>query len=61
MKFYIVHPVRESSLTQVAEFPPIVMTLAGSDPTGCAGIQSDILTLASVGCHPLSVIPALTV
>ena len=61
MKFYIVHPVRESTLTQVAEFPPIVMTLAGSDPSGGAGIQADILTLASLGCHPLSVITALTV
>jgi hydroxymethylpyrimidine/phosphomethylpyrimidine kinase len=40
---------------------PIVMTLAGSDPSGGAGIQADILTLASLGCHPLSVITALTV
>lgn len=37
------------------------MTLAGSDPSGGAGIQADILTLASLGCHPLSVITALTV
>jgi len=41
--------------------PPAVMTLAGSDPSGGAGIQADILTLASLGCHPLSVITALTV
>ena len=41
--------------------PPIVLTLAGSDPTGGAGIQADILTLASMGCHPLSVITAITV
>jgi hydroxymethylpyrimidine/phosphomethylpyrimidine kinase len=37
------------------------MTLAGSDPSGGAGIQADILTLASLGCHPLSVVTALTV
>ncbi|WP_051229190.1 bifunctional hydroxymethylpyrimidine kinase/phosphomethylpyrimidine kinase [Paludibacterium yongneupense] len=37
------------------------MTLAGSDPSGGAGIQADILTLASLGCHPLSVITAITV
>lgn len=43
------------------ETPPAVMTLAGSDPSGGAGIQADILTLASLGCHPLSVITALTV
>lgn len=37
------------------------MTLAGSDPSGGAGIQADILTLASMGCHPLSVVTAVTV
>lgn len=41
--------------------PPIVMTFAASDPTGGAGLQADILTLASMGCHPLSVVTALTV
>lgn len=41
--------------------PPIVLSFAASDPTGGAGIQADILTLASLGCHPLSVITALTV
>jgi hydroxymethylpyrimidine/phosphomethylpyrimidine kinase len=37
------------------------MSFAASDPTGGAGIQADIMTLASMGCHPLSVITALTV
>lgn len=41
--------------------PPIVLTFAASDPTGGAGVQADILTLSSMGCHPLSVITALTV
>jgi hydroxymethylpyrimidine/phosphomethylpyrimidine kinase len=41
--------------------PPIVMTFAASDPTGGAGLQADILTLASMGCHPLSVVTALTI
>ena len=41
--------------------PPIVMCFSASDPTGGAGIQADIMTLASMGCHPLSVITALTV
>ncbi len=44
-----------------SEFPPIVMTFAASDPSGGAGIQADILTLASMGCHPLSVLTAVTV
>ena len=41
--------------------PPLVLSFAASDPSGGAGIQADILTLASMGCHPLSVITAITV
>src|ERR1700737_1631013 len=41
--------------------PPIVLTFAAADPTGGAGLQADVLTLASMGCHPLSVVTALTV
>jgi len=40
--------------------PPIVLTFAASDPTGGAGIQADLLTIASLGCHPLSVLTAVT-
>ena len=41
--------------------PPIVMTFAASDPTCGAGLQADLLTLAAHGCHPLTVVTALTV
>jgi len=41
--------------------PPIVLTFAASDGSGGAGIQADILTLACMGCHPLSVITAITI
>ncbi len=41
--------------------PPLVLTFAATDPTGGAGIQADVLTLASMGCHPLSVVTAVTV
>ena len=41
--------------------PPIVLTFAASDPTGGAGLQADLLTLGSMGCHPLSVVTAITV
>ncbi|SEL55374.1 bifunctional hydroxymethylpyrimidine kinase/phosphomethylpyrimidine kinase [Nitrosovibrio tenuis] len=41
--------------------PPIVLSFAASDSSGGAGIQADILTLASMGCHPLSVITAITI
>lgn len=37
------------------------MTIAGSDPSGGAGMQADLLTLASMGCHPVSVITCITV
>ena len=40
---------------------PIVLTFAAADPTSGAGLQADILTLASLGCHPLSVVTAITV
>ena len=41
--------------------PPLVLTFAGSDPTGGAGMQADLMTIASLGCHGLSVITAITV
>lgn len=41
--------------------PPIVLTFAASDPSCGAGLQADLLTIAALGCHPLSVTTALTV
>ena len=41
--------------------PPIVLTFAATDPSGGAGLQADVMTLASMGCHPLSVVTAATV
>lgn len=41
--------------------PPTVLTFAATDPSGGAGLQADVMTLASIGCHPLSVVTALTV
>jgi hydroxymethylpyrimidine/phosphomethylpyrimidine kinase len=38
----------------------MVLTFAASDPTGGAGLQADLLTIAALGCHPLSVVTALT-
>ncbi len=37
------------------------MCFAATDPSGGAGLQADILTIASMGCHPLSVVTAITV
>lgn len=41
--------------------PPIVLSFAATDPSGGAGLQADLLTIASIGCHPLSVVTAVTV
>lgn len=47
--------------SQTSATPPVVLSFAGADPTGGAGIQADIMTLSALGCHPLSVITAITV
>lgn len=39
---------------------PVVMTFAGNDPTGGAGLQADIETLASMGCHASPIVTAIT-
>jgi len=58
-------PYSYSVYTQVYKImnlmPPTVMTFAATDPSSGAGLQADILTLASIGCHPLSVVTAITV
>ncbi len=43
------------------QLPPIVLAFAATDPSGGAGLQADVLTLASMGCHPLSVVTAVTI
>jgi len=45
----------------MADLPPIVLVFAATDPSGGAGLQSDIMTLSSMGCHPLSVVTAITI
>jgi len=40
---------------------PAVMCFSGLDPTGGAGIQADIETIGSMGCHAAPIITALTV
>jgi hydroxymethylpyrimidine/phosphomethylpyrimidine kinase len=39
---------------------PVVLCFSGHDPSGGAGVQADIETLASHHCHCVSVITALT-
>lgn len=45
----------------MAEIPPLVLVFAATDPSGGAGLQADIMTLSSMGCHPLSCVTAVTI
>lgn len=47
--------------TMPTSLPPNVLSFAATDPTGGAGIQADLLTLSSMGCHALTVVTAITV
>ena len=38
-----------------------MLVFAATDPSGGAGLQADIVTLSSMGCHPLPVVTATTI
>lgn len=40
--------------------PPVVLTIAGSDPSGGAGIQADLKTFSALGAYGCAVLTALT-
>ena len=40
---------------------PIVMTFSACDPTGGAGMQADLLTITSMGCHAATIVTGYTV
>jgi hydroxymethylpyrimidine/phosphomethylpyrimidine kinase len=44
-----------------AAAPPVALTIAGSDPTGGAGLQLDLAVFAHHGVHGMAVATALTV
>ena len=43
------------------EAPPIILTIAGFDPSSGAGVTADIKTIAAHGCYGISAITAMTV
>ena len=45
----------------MAEKPPVVLTIAGFDPSSGAGVTADIKTIAAHGCYGVSSITAMTV
>ena len=49
-----------STMNEQSLQKPVVLVFAGHDPSGGAGIQADIETLAALGCIATSVITSLT-
>lgn len=45
----------------MADKPPVVLTIAGFDPSSGAGVTADIKTIAAHGCYGVACITALTV
>jgi hydroxymethylpyrimidine/phosphomethylpyrimidine kinase len=45
----------------MAVCPPVVLTVAGFDPSSGAGVTADVKTIAAHGCYGVSCITALTV
>ena len=45
----------------MTEKPPIILTIAGFDPSSGAGVTADIKTIAAHGCYGVACIAAMTV
>jgi len=45
----------------MASAPPVVLTIAGFDPSSGAGVTADVKTMAAHGCYGVACITALTV
>ena len=45
----------------MAQSPPVVLTIAGFDPSSGAGVTADVKTIAAHGCYGAACITALTV
>jgi hydroxymethylpyrimidine/phosphomethylpyrimidine kinase len=45
----------------MSEKPPIILTIAGFDPSSGAGVTADIKTIAAHGCYGVACVTAMTV
>src|ERR1700687_2452043 len=45
----------------MTQSPPVVLSIAGFDPSSGAGVTADVKTIAAHGCYGVSCITALTV
>ena len=48
-------------ISDMTQTPPVVLTIAGFDPSSGAGVTADIKTIAAHGCYGVACITALTV
>ena len=48
-------------IARMAPTPPVVLTIAGFDPSSGAGVTADVKTVAALGCYGVACITALTV
>jgi len=54
-------PMKTSRISTRSASPPVALTIAGSDPSGGAGIQADLKTFFRFGVYGASVISLVTV
>ena len=57
--FLVLRPCQDRKT--MAETPPVVLTIAGFDPSSGAGVTADIKTIAAHGCYGVACITAMTV
>src|SRR5262245_25786283 len=53
-------PIQKQKTSRQDMEKPIVLAIGGSDSSGGAGIQADIKAITAMGCHPLTVVTAVT-
>ena len=54
-------PASELLHFTMAQSPPVILTIAGFDPSSGAGVTADVKTIAAHGCYGVGCITALTV